>query len=357
MKPASVLLPLTLIALAFAGCLEEPVDDAVPTRGADDALKYVVPALGKIDAKAFLANHSKFVTTYPYRANNAEGHLGARDYIEKEFEKAGLEVWRQKFVNGIQQENICAVKFGVVEPQTWVVVGGHYDTTTWDDGAGQGRGGSAASQGAYDDGSGTWITVEIAKALAKTPTAYSLLLCAFDGEERGLHGSAAVRKAMNEGGSFPYEVEDTRAMLDLDMFGINWPTRTPIYITQNNPVLMAKIQEKRKAMGIPDDMFKESGVVPSLGSSDYGNWIRDTPTVFFISDFSECAVPAPMNPLPTPGVPCSYPWWHWMDTTTTMTAMAGGADMSQKGFQTALDLSLFVVGLMAFDPALQLSSG
>lgn len=352
-----------LIVGGFAGCLEDGSGDG-PGSGAPNTpgLNFTIPALPKIDAKMFLENHAKFVKAFPYRANNADGHVKARDALAKEFVDANLTLWRQKFSAGnppLAQENVCGAKFGVGDNTTWVVMGGHYDTTTWDDtGAAPGKTGSSISQGAYDDGSGTWLTVEVAKAFAKIDSYYSVLFCAFDGEERALEGSRAVKQAMADGGSFPFATNGTRAMLDLDMFGINWPTRAPIYVTHSSPALFSKIDEQRKKMGIPDDMFKTRGLVPALGSSDYGNWIRDTPTVFYISDFNDCGVPTPVsNPVPTPGVPCSYPWWHWQDTTETMTAMAGGPEMSKAGFQTALDLSVFTLGLMSLDPALKLAVG
>ena len=342
-----------LVTLAFAGCLEETASDKDADSDVPPKAEYSIPELPKVDAKVLLENHKKFVSAHPYRAFNSVGHKGAREAIAKEFEGAGLVLWRQSFTAGnLPQENVCAVKIGAVEPTTWVVMGAHYDTTTWDAiPAGDNAPGKLVSQGAYDDGSGTWLVIETAKAYAKIDSAYSIVFCAFDGEERGLQGSRAVKRAMGDGGDFPFEVNRTRAMLDLDMFGINWPVRSPIFVTQNNPELLGKIDAQRKLMKIPDDMFRTRPTLPTLGSSDYATWIGDTPTVFFISEWFECAVPTPVpNPAPVPGVPCSYPFWHWMDTVETMTAMAGGPDMSRAGFQTALDLSVATLGFMALDP-------
>lgn len=360
-RAGAMVLVVALTATGLAGCLEQDKPLETPKGGdAAPSLNYTIPTLPKIDAKAFLEEHAKFVTSFPYRANNADSHVKSRDYLAKQFEAANLTVWRQKFTAGspaLAQENVCGIKLGAGDNQTWVVMGGHYDTTTWDDTElAAGKGGSAVSQGAYDDGSGTWLTVEVAKAYAKIDPYYSIVFCAFDGEERGTEGSRAVKKAMGDGGEFPLPVNSTRAVFNVDMFGINWPTRAPIYVTHSSPTVFGKIDAQRKTMGIPDDMFKTRGLVPALGSSDYGNWIRDTPTVFFISDFNDCAIPTPVpNPAPVPGVPCSYPFWHWMDTLETMTAMAGGADMSRRGFQTALDLSVFTLGQMAMDPAVKLT--
>jgi hypothetical protein len=351
-----------LIAVIFAGCLAAPQS---PTNiVAPGTTKFTPPVdLPKVDAQQFLVNHKKFVTLFPQRAGNTDTHKGAREYLAQQFHVDGLVSYRLNYTKGIPQEDICAVKLGVGKPADWVLMGGHYDTTTWDSvgpAGGASAPGTKISQGAYDDGSGTWLTVEIARAFAKVPSYYSILFCAYDGEERGTQGAQALKVAMEDSSVFPYPVDEVHAILDLDMIGINWPTHTPIYVTQNNKALFDKVDAYRKnVLKIPDNMFVQKGLMPVLGSSDYAVWMFDKshprPGLFYISDFSECGVPVPAeNPAPVPGVPCSYPWWHWIDTTETMTAMAGGPAMSQAGFQTALNLSIYSLSIMAYEPDLKL---
>lgn len=351
----SFLVPLAIAALfSLAGCVDEGSPaGTTPPATPDPPKVWAAPELPLLDAAAFLAGHADFVTQFPIRAGNSPGHLGARDFLEQQFKDAGLEVWRQEFTIGIDQENVCGVKLGAFEPTMWIIVGGHYDTTT----TGGTQPMAMLSQGAYDDGSGTWITVELARLFADYESYYSILFCAFDGEERGLHGSRAVHTAFIADpekpfpyDDFPYEVNYTRAMLDFDMFGICWPVRAPIYFDQNDPTISKEVDAIRKDIGIPDDMFKESGL--TLGKSDYDHWYTDgIPTAFFISDFEELGAPTPVpNPAPVPAVPGAYPFWHQFDTVETMTVMAGGPDMLEAGYATALELGQRTLSVLAHHP-------
>ncbi|HEX9815907.1 MAG TPA: M28 family peptidase [Candidatus Thermoplasmatota archaeon] len=370
MRILVVALFAALTLAAFAGCLDPEAETDPGNEAPAPTGEWVMPAIPKVDAAKMLEAHEQFVSTFSYRANNHDMHIGARDYLETEFDGMGLPVWRQKFTpnNGLAQENICGVKLGEVEPATWVVVGGHYDTTTTDESVGvvpPGQGLSSTSQGAYDDGSGTWITVELAREYAKIPTYYSVLFCGFDGEERGLQGSRAVFDSMHgiddrhsQLDPFPYANDRTRGMIDFDMFGICWPVRAPIYFDQNDEVLLSEVDAIRKGMEIPDDMFKATGI--TLGQSDYAHWYgyqeEHIPTAFFISDFEELGAPTPVEQGVTPSAPGAYPWWHQQDTVETMRFMAGGQEMLEAGFQTALDLGTQTLALMVLMPEVEFES-
>ena len=64
------------------------------------------------------------------------------------------------------------------------IVGGHYDSRNKDE-----NDGVKDAPGADDDASGTAVALELARCLAGEKPAATILLCAFDGEERGLFGS------------------------------------------------------------------------------------------------------------------------------------------------------------------------
>ncbi len=329
--PMRILVAALLVATALAGCASEPVEDPVT-----DPIEPVVAALPDVDVQTLLAELEAFATEFPQRKGNHADHIGARDWMAEQFASYGLEVYRQQFENGIAQENIVGILWGK-NTQEWVIVGGHYDMTT--------TGGShdQASAGAYDDGSGTLMTMHLAKSYAAmniTPE-YTIAFVGFDGEERGLQGSGAFAQHFIDDGASPYGPITGRAMLNLDMFGLNWPAiDAPIYFDDNSDVLRATVEEARLAMEMPDDMIEYTGI--TLGRSDYAHFMdRDIPTGFFISNFEKWQ--APGGGLPVVGgvvIPQgAYPFWHVADTWDTMVMMAGSEEALAEGFTTATDLS------------------
>jgi hypothetical protein len=326
----------------YDGADEDPLDPLVGG--------YLAPEVPAVDAAALLADHAAFVTAYNVRKANGPDHEAARNALIDLFESYGLEAYRHNFTQGIDQANIVGIKWGVVRDQ-WVVVGGHYDTTTT---AGVDQ---ETSQGAYDDGSGTFLTVHQAKAFSTVQPYYTMAFVAYDGEERGLQGASAfVRDFYLEGNGTPYGRVNIVGAVDLDMVGINWPgTMAPMNILSNSNALSAVADAKRTEMGWPDEQWKEkdslaeAGLV-ELGSSDFAAFMEaGIPTIFFISDFLEMGLPAPAPPLAyTPvGV---YPFWHQYDTLESMTAMAGSEENLRLGFQATSDVTAHILWSLAMQP-------
>lgn len=350
-----------LLVAGLAGCLSDGDDDSdgsfvdsgLGSNGSGDLLE----SWPVVDADAMLADHEDFVTTYNHRAANSATHLGSRDALVAYFESFGLEVYRQEFeAGGLAQENIIAIKWGQIRDE-WVVVGGHYDTTTTLPPNG------ATSQGAYDDGSGTMMTVHLAKAFAETNTRYTMAFVAYDGEERGTQGARAFVHAfqgVNPDMVTPYGVIDVVGAVDLDMIGLNWPgVNAPInFITNSDDIFDGSSGFAMDELGFPEEQIvRKDGLL--LGSSDYARFWEVTeefngpiPTIFYISDFEEIGLPSPTPPqahTPTPlGV---YPFWHLEDTWLTMELMAGGPVLGpanlQSGFQAAVDIASETLWRMA----------
>ena len=333
------LLLVALLSLtAISGCLSgsTPETTEQPTYVAEPPL---------VDAGEMLATLKDFAESNPIRRENLPTHLSARDDLATMFTDAGLEVWRQNFTNGIDQENIVGIKWGE-DRSTWVVIGGHYDTITTDClfGGPMPCGGQEASQGMYDDGSGTIMTVALAQAWANVSTPVTLVFVAFDGEERGTEGSGAFLEAVLAEES-PYGAVSVHAMLDLDMIGLNWPAiNAPINFIDNSAALQSYMRELQANLSIPEEMVVYKGGL-QLGSSDYRHfWQAGIPAAFMISDFEEIGVP--VVPAATPFG--AYPFWHVADTWETMVAMGGGTEANmQTGFQLSLDVATHLIWFMA----------
>ncbi len=90
---------------------------------------------------------------------------GYTDIVEDDFSVGG----------GNTATNIVVTKQGLVYPDTYVIIDGHYDTIN--------------GVGANDNGSGTVLILEIARLLANVPTEYSIKFINFSAEEVGLIGS------------------------------------------------------------------------------------------------------------------------------------------------------------------------
>ncbi|UCE66263.1 MAG: M20/M25/M40 family metallo-hydrolase [Candidatus Zixiibacteriota bacterium] len=104
--------------------------------------------------------------------------------------------------------NVIATKIGDVNPDRFIIVGGHYDAVVYD-------GGNPAiwAPGADDNGTGTAMTMEIARVLADLPFKKSVRFITFGAEEQGLIGSwYYVVDALNR-------EEDIAYMINADMIG------------------------------------------------------------------------------------------------------------------------------------------
>lgn len=348
-----------LLMTALAGCLSgtgDSDDDAV----VPDHEHAAVPA---VDAAALVADMRAFAQANPLRSDNSGDHEGARTWLMEKFASYGLETYRQDYDNGIPQANILGIKWGNVRDH-WVVVGGHYDVVPCARSPGAPSPvppgtvprqslcnsiGPAQTEGMYDDASGTMLTVHLAKSFAKVNTTYTYVFVAFDGEERGLQGSEAFVEHFAFGNSSFGEVT-IHAMLDLDMFGLNWPSvDAPIYFDSNTPELDGAVRDLAADIGMPESEVKYQGI--RLGRSDYAHFFTlGVPTGFFISSFEEYQAPANIPVAAQNPAVNAYPFWHRADTWETMMLMAGSEADVIAGFQTAADLALGVLCFMG-DPA------
>lgn len=101
----------------------------------------------------------------------------AKNWLKAKYASYGYtDIVEDTFITGGNTTtNIVVTKVGLLYPNTYVIVDGHYDTIN--------------GVGANDNGSGTALILEIAKRLANIPTEYSIKFINFSAEEIGLRGS------------------------------------------------------------------------------------------------------------------------------------------------------------------------
>jgi carboxypeptidase Q len=107
--------------------------------------------------------------------------------------------YENKLRGPVQVQNVIAEIRGREKPDEWIIIGAHLDS--WDYGT-----------GAQDNGSGTAMVLEAARALAELsePPRRSVRFALWGGEEQGLIGSAAYVRAHSS------ELEKCRAALNTD---------------------------------------------------------------------------------------------------------------------------------------------
>lgn len=123
----------------------------------------------------------RMLASFGDRTQGSQSNLNALAWLRQELEALGYEVETHTYTfRGSQRQNIYVTKVGSVNPDQMYMVSAHMD----------GRGGGGAAD---DDGSGTALVLEVARALA-TPdvqTDKSIRMIFWNNEETGLNGSGA----------------------------------------------------------------------------------------------------------------------------------------------------------------------
>lgn len=161
-----------------------------------------------------LTNHVCFLASDSLRGRDAGSTDAAKAaaYIAQQFEEIGIEPyfdggWYQSFeYAGRNCKNVVGIIHGsdTALRDELIVIGAHYDHL------GIGRNGKIYN-GADDNASGTATIIEMARILKHQPLGRSVMIVAFDAEEKGLHGSAALAKRL--------DVSNVKLMMSIDMVG------------------------------------------------------------------------------------------------------------------------------------------
>lgn len=152
------------------------------------------------------ANTARVSTDAELSEDLAAGPCKSRDRLDavkKLFIKMGVAEadLKSEEVNGVQ--NVTVIKKGKSEET--VIIGAHYDKV-------------ADGCGIIDNWSGIVILAHLYRTLSKSETQKTYIFVAFDKEEVGLKGSAAMAKAI------PKEKRPSYcSMVNLDSFGLGYP--------------------------------------------------------------------------------------------------------------------------------------
>jgi len=135
----------------------------------------------------------------------------ARDWLKQKFLDFGYtDVTTPSFYyDGEYLNNVKVVKLGYAEPDKVIVIGGHYDAVTYD----QPTTAYEFAPGADDNGSGTALTLEIARVLVDVPLRKTVIFMPFSAEEVGLVGSSVAASDFAASGT------NLEVMFNYDMIG------------------------------------------------------------------------------------------------------------------------------------------
>ncbi len=218
---------LLMAVLLFCGS-----DRAVAQSGSipeiNPNIRKIVAEVSSVNIKMLVERLASFGTrhTLSDTVSSTRGIGAARRWIKSEFEKyAAASGGRMKVafhetliptsrriplptnvVNVVA--TLTPKNSGTESPKRFLVVGGHYDSRATDvmDAA-------IDAPGANDDGSGTAVTMELARVLSKYDFDATIVFIAFAGEEQGLLGAAAWAEMARTNG---WNLE---GMLNNDMVG------------------------------------------------------------------------------------------------------------------------------------------
>ena len=283
---------------------------------------------------------------------SASVHEGGSAY-EAAAEAMAVEMWEMgfdhvevtRYDDAPDQLNVVGYNWGRVNPDEYIVIGGHFDIAYVFTPPGGGT-----NEGANDDTSGSTVSLEMAQALAQMEFDHTVVAGLWACEEEGLLGTAAYVDHLPENVS-------VRAYMNFDMVSLNYPI-VPLSEPLVGPggelfsatkydwtISIAGANEENMnrmhdwvGTTIEDDLAYEPTeanpitwqVAESCASDHCSFFSAGYPTFNFFS----------------PGGDISF-WQEWhspSDTLEFMTAKAGGQEGMESGFNSLVwsSLDLFV---------------
>ena len=275
------------------------------------------------------------------------GYEAAAEAMAEEMRGYGFDfVEVTRYEDDPDQLNVVGYNYGLVNPDQYIVIGGHFDIAyafTPPSGG--------TNEGANDDTSGSTVSLEMAQALAQMDFDHTVVAALWACEEEGLLGSSAYVTHLPENVT-------VKAYMNFDMVSLNYPI-TPLTEPIIDPLtgdLFAPTKydwEISIAGANQTNMERMMGWVGTIIEDDLaytpteGNPITWQIAESCASDHcSFFSAGYPTFNFFSPGGDISF-WQEWhspSDTLEFMTARAGGQAGMESGFNGLVwsSLDLFV---------------
>ena len=173
----------------------------------------------------------------------------ARAFLVKEFERRGIKPlaatgYVQPFrmaagrnsTDSLNAANVVGIIRGTKQPDKYIVVTAHYDHLGVQNGN--------VYNGADDNASGSAAILEVASWFVANPPSHSIIIAAFDAEERGLTGARKFVELRSD------LLPDIIANINLDMVGRNEKNELYVAGTHAYPQLMPYVQAAKSRSGL-----------------------------------------------------------------------------------------------------------
>lgn len=306
MRPKLSLLALAaVVALPLVG---GPATAAAGKAGPKTLRDYPMPA---VTGAQIVDGVDAFSTGFPHRVTATPVQLLATRAIAQEAETLGYDVETVTY-RGVLQA-VTATKKGTDKADEQIVFGGHFDNIP------------TAVEGAYDNGTGTRMLMDLARSYAKVKTHRTLVFAWYNGEEEGALASGEM--------AADYKAREVKvkAYLGFDMVGIGWPVGGPL--TDKNCLCMWR--------GAADEDFDQL-----LADINYG-FLKFPKGKQLVSIEGRNVRNSDEASWADEGFPTlrwgglrkarDYPQYHLpQDNLATMTTVAGGREFLEKGMRNTL---------------------
>jgi hypothetical protein len=348
MKRLGVLVVMLLTLSVLAGCIqgEDPADSGgdLPVETGWLLHEDLPWPSGQV-ARDYIES---YVMTHPYRLNSAatQDFMDAgRDGIEAILVSHNISVVRHDYGSGV---NMLGIIEGTKNPDQWVVLSAHYDTT------------ESTVYGAWDDGTGVGSLFALGEILVDWELPFTVVLAFFDEEEQGLIGSRHFVADYNDEDSGVELV----ANINMDPPGLNWPCGDatgpfPVKIIHD----MGKVEDEGlpryawlyeamehalEATGVPESARDYTPGIPIAtvagvgltGTSDHANFNAQNIANVYLGGTPTTAVDPVVAAL-------TYPLHTPLDTLEAVEARCtGGEGTLADGLQTTVSVVSYILGFM-----------